>query len=59
MLLLMDKLIPGPIRERIIIAYYRYKGGFSAITNINEVCKLFKATGYLPASFTGGKEERP
>ena len=26
MLLLVDKLIPGPIREKIIVSYYRYKG---------------------------------
>jgi len=27
MLLLMDRLIIGPVRERIIIAHYRYKTG--------------------------------
>ena len=26
MLLLMDKLIKGDVRERIIISYYRYMG---------------------------------
>jgi len=28
MLLLMDNMIIGPVRERILIAYYRYKVGF-------------------------------
>jgi WASH complex subunit strumpellin len=27
MLLLMDQLIEGPIRERMIVCYYRNKGG--------------------------------
>ena len=27
MLLLMDRLIEGPVRERIILCYYRNKGG--------------------------------
>lgn len=27
MLLLMDQLIEGPVRERIILCYYRNKGG--------------------------------
>ena len=27
MLLLMDRIIEGPIRERIIVFYYRCKGG--------------------------------
>ncbi|KRX07259.1 hypothetical protein PPERSA_00416 [Pseudocohnilembus persalinus] len=59
MLLLTDKLIPGPIRERIITSYIRYKNSVQEISNINDVCKLFKATGYLPASYTKSYEYRP
>lgn len=60
MLLLMDRLIVGPIRERIIISYYRYKGGSQAIRNITNIVSLCKETGYLPASYTGlDKDTRP
>lgn len=59
MLMLMDDFIIGSVREKIIISYYRYKGGQSAIQNINEVCKLCKNTGYLPAQFNGGVVKRP
>ncbi|CAD8147536.1 unnamed protein product [Paramecium pentaurelia] len=46
MLLLMDILIPGKAREKLIISYYRYKGGQTAIEFINEVTKLCAETGY-------------
>jgi WASH complex subunit strumpellin len=46
MLLLMDMLIPGKAREKLIISYYRYKGGQTAIEFINEVTKLCADTGY-------------
>ncbi len=54
MLMLLDNLIVGPVREKIVIAYYRFKGGQSSITYINEVCKLCKDTGYVAATFTDG-----
>ena len=59
MLMLMDNFMIGSVREKIIISYYRYKGGQSAIQNINEVCKLCKNTGYLPSQFNGGIAKRP
>lgn len=37
-------------REKMIVSYYRYKGA-SAISNIDEVCKLCRATGQVPGSF--------
>lgn len=46
MLLLMDILIPGKAREKLIISYYRYKGGQTAIEFINEVTKLCADTGF-------------
>jgi|EP00945_MAST-04E_sp_MAST-4E-sp1_P006604 WASH complex subunit strumpellin len=49
-LLLLDLRIPGPIREKIIVAYYRYQGE-SRMTNFEDVCRLCKATGFIP----GGK----
>jgi WASH complex subunit strumpellin len=45
MLLIIDKVIPGIVRERIIISYYRYAGQ-STIKNISEIVKLFQTTGY-------------
>ncbi|OQR94163.1 strumpellin [Achlya hypogyna] len=47
MLLLLDQKIPGPARERMVIAFYRNKGE-SALENLDEVCKLCRVTGYLP-----------
>lgn len=46
MLLLVDRLIPGTVREKIIISYYRYSGQ-ATIENINEVIRLFQTTGYV------------
>ena len=51
MLLLLDMLIIGPVREKLIISYCRYKGGMNAVSNINEVVGLCKSTGYLPPKF--------
>ena len=57
MLLLVDRLIPGPTREKLIISYYRYKGQ-ATIQHFQEVFKLFERTGYLPPMpLTDEKEE--
>lgn len=45
MLLLLDELIEGPVRERIILCYYRNKGGEN-INRINEVRQLCRDTRY-------------
>jgi WASH complex subunit strumpellin len=50
MLLLMDRRIPGIIRERMIISYYRYKGA-ATVQHMDEVVKLCRSTGYIK----GGK----
>jgi WASH complex subunit strumpellin len=47
MLLMMDILIDGNVREKIVISYYRYKGGQNNIAKINEVCRLCKNTGFI------------
>ena len=58
MLLLVDKLIPGPIREKIIVSYYRYKGQ-TTITNFDSIFKIFKDTSYIPpTSFSDPKDEK-
>lgn len=45
MLLLMDHLIEGPVRERIFLCYYRNKGGEN-IPNVNKVYKLVSDTEF-------------
>jgi len=47
MLLMMDRLIPGPVREKLVVCYIRYKGE-SALDNVEEITKLVRNTGYVP-----------
>ncbi|EGC36216.1 hypothetical protein DICPUDRAFT_151370 [Dictyostelium purpureum] len=47
MLILMDNLIEGPVRERMLISYLRNKGPVD-LPLIDDVCKLCKSTGYIP-----------
>ena len=58
MLFLLDFLIPGKIRERIVIFYIRYKG-LSSIESMNDVVKLVRQTGYLAPKNNNGVEVRP
>ncbi|KAJ6239983.1 wash complex subunit 5 [Anaeramoeba flamelloides] len=46
MLLLMDKKIQGIIRERLIVAYIRYKGPTN-LSDFDKVCDLCRKTGYI------------
>jgi WASH complex subunit strumpellin len=46
MLLLMDRHVPGPTRERLIVAHYRHKGEGVAGVPIVEVAKLCRDSGY-------------
>jgi WASH complex subunit strumpellin len=50
MLLLLDMRVPGPVRERMIIAYYRYKSNDA--DNIQEIVRLCRATGFVPGGFS-------
>jgi len=43
----MDRLIIGPVRERLIVAYYRYKGGMTNLESLNDVIKLFYHGAYF------------
>lgn len=45
MLLLCDLYIPGNVRERLLVAFYRYSTNQSQ-SNIDDVCKLLRETGY-------------
>ena len=49
-LIMLERLLPGPIRERLVIAYFRfnveeYNGD---VTCIEHVCKLCRGTGVSP-----------
>ncbi|KAL0270980.1 UNVERIFIED_CONTAM: hypothetical protein PYX00_008233 [Menopon gallinae] len=48
MLLLVDMYIEGTIRERLLVSYYRYSAQKShAESNIDDVCKLLRSTGFV------------
>lgn len=53
MLILLDRRVPGPVRERIVVAHYRLKGEGS-VTTIEDVMLLCRDTGYRP-----GAQQRP
>ncbi|XP_053956653.1 WASH complex subunit homolog 5 [Anastrepha ludens] len=47
MLLLLDYHIPGIIRERLLISYYRYSAAKAqGDSNIDDVCMLLRSTGF-------------
>lgn len=47
MLLLLDRHIPGPIREKMVIAVLRHKGE-TTLEHLESVCNLIRSTGYDP-----------
>ncbi|KAL7732828.1 hypothetical protein ACLKA6_005961 [Drosophila palustris] len=55
-LLVLDFHIPGDVRERLLIAYYRYSGGDATPSgdesNIHDVCLLLRSTGYVQPAQT-------
>ncbi|KAJ5073715.1 wash complex subunit strumpellin [Anaeramoeba ignava] len=52
MLLFMDQKIPGPIRERLLVAYFRYQGQ-NHIETFDKICEIWRNTGYIH------KEKKP
>ncbi|KAI8126229.1 putative WASH complex subunit strumpellin [Lucilia cuprina] len=47
-LLIVDFHIPGVIRERLLMSYYRYSGSKShSDSNIDDVCMLLRSTGFV------------
>lgn len=47
MLLVVDYHIEGTVRERMLVSYYRYSAERSSHgSNIDDVCKLLRSTGY-------------
>jgi len=51
MLLVVDLHIEGVIRERMLVSYYRYSAQqSSAESNIDDICKLLRSTGFSNTS---------
>lgn len=49
-LLALDRRLQGPVRERLVVAYHRLKGGSQAVgPSANAVIALCASTGLLPA----------
>ncbi|XP_071117463.1 WASH complex subunit 5-like [Haliotis cracherodii] len=48
MLLIIDIRVEGLVRERMLVSYYRYSAqkAAAADSNIDDVCKLLRSTGY-------------
>uniref|UniRef100_A0AAA9TCR8 WASH complex subunit 5 n=1 Tax=Bos taurus TaxID=9913 RepID=A0AAA9TCR8_BOVIN len=47
MLLVIDQKIEGETRERMLVSYYRYSAArSSADSNMDDICKLLRSTGY-------------
>lgn len=46
MLLVLDLHIPGIIRERLLVSYHRYSAQTHGDSNIDDVCKLLRSTGF-------------
>uniref|UniRef100_A0AAR2J0S3 WASH complex subunit 5 n=1 Tax=Pygocentrus nattereri TaxID=42514 RepID=A0AAR2J0S3_PYGNA len=54
MLLVIDQKIEGEVRERMLVSYYRYSAArSSADSNLDDICKLLRSTGY--SSHAGAK----
>lgn len=51
--MLLDIHIPGQIRERLLVSYYRYNADNThSGCSIDDVCKLMRSTGYNPTNQT-------
>ncbi|XP_067888537.1 WASH complex subunit 5 [Heterodontus francisci] len=49
MLLVIDHKIEGELRERMLVSYYRYSAARSSSdSNLDDICKLVRSTGYSP-----------
>jgi len=53
MLTLLDELIPGSTREKLVVSYLRYKG-HAELPSIDDVHKLCASTGYISSRAING-----
>ena len=60
MLLIIDEKFVGVVRERMLVSFNRYCSSEVERTNIDDVCKLLRSTGYSPVlgSKVGGCQPR-
>lgn len=58
MLLVIDLHIPGIIRERLLVSYHRYSAQSHGDSNIDDVCKLLRSTGFSGNGGGGGGGKR-
>lgn len=49
MLLVLDLHIPGLVRERLLVSYYRYSAEKGGDGKIDEICMLLRSTGFKNA----------
>ncbi|XP_076462616.1 WASH complex subunit 5-like [Babylonia areolata] len=51
MLIVIDNKVEGVVRERMLVSYYRYSAQKASAgdSNIDDVCKLLRSTGYSTA----------
>ncbi len=59
-LLTLELAIEGPVRERMLVAYYRHyysavRSAAAADSNIDDVCNLVRSTGFLSSSSATAK----
>jgi WASH complex subunit strumpellin len=52
MLLMMETYLPGPTREKIVVAYYRKSGGQSSLDSFDDIVRLCRSTGCVPVILT-------
>ena len=49
MLLIVDMRFEGYVRERLLVAYYRYSTSEADETHVDDVNRLLRSTGYSSA----------
>ena len=52
-LLTVDEKVPGPVRERLMVSYFRYSGATSGsghVSHVDTVCELLRSTGFSAGS---------
>lgn len=47
---MVDFHIPGIIRERFLVSYFRYSAQRGSDCYVDEVCKLLASTGFMPTT---------
>ncbi|KJE94402.1 strumpellin, variant [Capsaspora owczarzaki ATCC 30864] len=48
MLMIVDMRLEGPVRERLLVSYNRYRGAQTSDAHVDDVCKLLRSTRFNP-----------